>query len=222
MDETDISKVVARLRDPLGELLGHQNAIMRQENTGLDLDQDTQMFLRAADGDIEVYGELYRKYLPVVTDYLACFCSRHELLKDAASEVFLRIWQNRKSFCAASTFKTYLFGVASNVVREELKRLYRERTAENGLLEHHKGGSITAFISDSEMERAKVAQAIRRAICGLSRHQKQAIELVHLKSISVQKAAEQAGCSLEAFKGRLRRARMQLRAALSDTTQNCE
>jgi hypothetical protein len=112
-----MAKVMERGCEPIGELVRRRSATMRHENTALRLEEDSRLFFRAGDGDIAAFDKLYRKYLPAVPDYLALFCGRHKLLKDAALEIYLRIWQNRKPFRAAHVQDLSIWSLKEHRVR---------------------------------------------------------------------------------------------------------
>jgi len=72
------------------------------------------------------------KYFRIVTNYLASLNGHISSLEDCTQATFIRIWQNRDKFRGDSTFKTYLFGVARNVLSERKRQLAKENKARYG------------------------------------------------------------------------------------------
>jgi hypothetical protein len=87
----------------------------RRMNDGSEkpLDDDARLMLQSAFDSIPAFEKLYKKYLPIVIDYLASLNGHQEPLDDLASEVFIRLWRKRQRFRGASTFNTYLFAVTT-------------------------------------------------------------------------------------------------------------
>lgn len=80
----------------------------------------------AARGDRAAYGRLYREYFPVVTDYISKLDGQSNSPEDLAQEVFGRVWQSRTRYRLDSAVRTYLFGVAKNVLPENQHRTCRQ------------------------------------------------------------------------------------------------
>jgi RNA polymerase sigma-70 factor (ECF subfamily) len=180
------------------------------------LDDDTRLMLQSASDSIPAFEKLYKKYLPIVIGYLASLNGYQEPLDDLASEVFIRVWQSRQLFRGASTFKTYLFGVAKNVLSEHRKRSIKEVICHKQLSEGYRSGSGALSDLISRDDREDLAEAIKQAISKLSTHQRQAVRLFHIEEMTLKEATEHANCSVHAFEGRLRRARIQLSQFLAD------
>jgi RNA polymerase sigma-70 factor (ECF subfamily) len=185
-------------------------------------DDDTWLMLQSAAGSISAFEKLYRKYLPIAISYLTSLNGYEESLDDLASEVFIRVWRSRQLFRGVSTFKTYLFGVARNVLSEHRKGSIKEGICRRQLSERHRRSSTASSDMTSGDDREKLAKTIKQAISKLSANQRQAIRLFHIEAMTVKEAAEHAKCSVEAFAGRLRRARMQLGRFLANVQQDID
>jgi RNA polymerase sigma-70 factor (ECF subfamily) len=166
------------------------------------VDEDAVLLVRAGRGDRAAFDRLYHKYYRVVTSYLARRNGCHDMLEDLVQEVFTRLWQNRKQFRGRSTVKSYICGIARNVLSNHKKRLLlRNRLGHDGLFD--------AYANEFE-------DALERAVSRLTSKQRQAVRLCYFETLSSQGAmAKRAGCSIEAFRGRLRQAHQHLRRLLS-------
>lgn len=97
--------------------------------------------LMAARDDKTAYGKLYRKYFPVVTNYIMSRNGQCESPEDLAQEVFVRVWQNRARYRPDATVKTFLFGYAKNVLHEK-QSLDSKKTA----LDIRRSGSTSPLV----------------------------------------------------------------------------
>lgn len=165
--------------------------------------------LQAADGDDIAYGRLYKKYFPVVVSYLTSLGEYQISPEDLAQEVFTRIWQNRKLFRADSSTKTYIFGIAKNVLAERRRQVQHQIAAHN----HSKSVSNPSKF-EAVLDRRELADTIKLAKSMLSDKQREAMELVLLSGTSITEAAKFAGCSDSAFRRRLCDAKKRLQGLL--------
>lgn len=169
---------------------------------GIHLDEDTRLMLKVAGGDHVAYKELYRKYVPIVTDYIVNLDGQCDLPQNLAQEVFVRLWKNRAKYCPDSAAKTYLFGIARNVLSENQRCRYKQIK----LHDHVKATCNSLdlqFNSREAIDLQELNDAIESAKSKLSDKQRQALELIFYSDISITEAARLAGCSDSAFRHRL-------------------
>ena len=157
------------------------------------------------------YERLYKKYLPVVVDYFVSLNAHKALVKDLSQEVFTRLWQHRARYRPESSFKTYLFGCAKNVLSEKLKQSAKDKAISKRLfLQYHNTNSDSSGNPELKVFQEKSIKNARRAISKLPSNQKKAIELYYITEASISECAKRAKCSVQAFEGRLFRARQSL------------
>ena len=88
------------------------------QNLEIYFDEDTQLMIKAAEGDNNAYAVLYKKYLPIITRYAAKRNGHNRSSEDIAQEVLTRVYENRASYRPTAAFKTYLFTYAKNVIHK--------------------------------------------------------------------------------------------------------
>lgn len=173
-------------------------------------DEDSLTLLEVANGNTLAFEKLYKKYYPIVIDYLVNLNGYQDSLKDIAQIVFLRIWEYKTRYRADSIAKTYILGIARNVLSEERKHWLKEA----GVIHEMPLGQKIEFpiCRPSQIDaNTEIAMSLMHLLSKLTVEQKQAIEFIHQKNMSLYSAAEEAGCSIEAFKSRLKRAHRKLR-----------
>lgn len=191
----------------------YENKIRMGDNSRIQLDEDTRLMLKVTRNDLSAFNNLYNKYFPVLVNYLGSLGERHILADDLAQEALIRLWQNRKKFRADSTVKTYLFGIARNVWLDEHRSLAKRAITQNRFLQHWLANFDISSESETEAYWTKLAELtkeVKQAIPKLTTNQQQAIRLFYTDGMTLQEAAKVAGCSMEAFESRLRRARRRL------------
>ena len=175
-------------------------------------DHESQLMLKAADDNRKAFEHLYNKYYPILRQFLVKRNSHNLLLEDIVQKVFTRIWEQRKNFRAESSFQTYLFSVAKNMLSEE-KKYFLKTNMELLRLD---------LITTNELADDKtnahylsMTRLLYEAVDNLPTKSAQAIKLHYFKNLSTSDAARIAGCSSETFQKRLYRAKNQLRDVLS-------
>jgi len=179
-----------------------------KKKTSKPCDEDIDLMRRASWGDLTAFEALYRKYCHALSSYLAALDGHHSSLDDLIQEVFVRAWHSRQRFRGRSTFKTYLFGIARNVLHEEHRRLCKDRVRRQKFIEHSIQSTDTRASDD--LCRDELVLAVQEALKRLTFKQRKAIQLFHIEGKSLREAAVLAGCTIEAFQKRLLHGRRRL------------
>ena len=70
---------------------------------------DLLLWRRFIEGDEEAYACIYRQYVDSLYAYASCFISDKCLVEDCIQDLFIKIYQNRKSLKETDNIKLYLF-----------------------------------------------------------------------------------------------------------------
>ena len=89
---------------------------------GIYFDEDTQLMIKAAEGDNNAYAVLCKKYLPIITAYAASINGSVNSPEDIAQEVFKRLLPKISDYRPNSSAKTYLFKFTRNIIREHQRK----------------------------------------------------------------------------------------------------
>ena len=184
-------------------------------------EQDSLDMTRLAAGHSTALDDLMARHAERLFHYLARALQNEEDAADLAQEAFVRVYQNRKKFDADKKFSTWLYTIASNLVRDRYR--WRKRHPQISLdTENEATGSNPRELlpdqnpSPSEtvlaMERAA---AVRRAVAALPEQLRVPLILAQYEEKSHAEIGEILRCSAKAVEVRIYRARQQLRASLS-------
>ena len=167
---------------------------------------------RLAAGHDAALNDLMERHASKLLNYLVRCLQNEEDAADLAQGTFVRIYQNRAKFDTNQKFSTWLYTIATNLVKDR----YRYRTrhpqvsldAENEVTGHCLWPSETA-VAD---ERAEI---VRRAVAALPDELRTPLILAEYEEKRQTEIAQILGCSIKAVEIRIYRARNQLRLALS-------
>jgi RNA polymerase sigma-70 factor (ECF subfamily) len=170
---------------------------------------------RAAGSDPAAFGELYERHVRAVF----AFCVRQTgdvtLADDLTSVVFLEAWKRRRSIeMTAASALPWLLGIANNVARNSRRSLRRHRAA---LARMPRSESFSSGEDDAidRLDAQRLLAVALRAIDGLSRDQRDVVNLVLWSGLSYEDAARALGVPVGTVRSRLARARTNLGESLT-------
>lgn len=67
-------------------------------------------------GDNKAFAFIYKKYSPALYEYGMRMLQHEDSVKDAIHDLFVKLWQNRKSFSATNNIKYYLIAAFRNTI----------------------------------------------------------------------------------------------------------
>ena len=171
-------------------------------------DEDQQVVQRVRAGDTEAYALLVRKHQARIRGYCIWTLGNAAEADDAAQEVFIKAYRGLGSFRGSSGFSTWLYRIAVNHCRDGLRKRARERTESWEALREREGEAAEQRISQDSP--AGQRRQLQEALDRLPEQYRAILILREAEGMSYQELAEFLGCSLDAVKARLRRARSEL------------
>jgi RNA polymerase sigma-70 factor (ECF subfamily) len=170
---------------------------------------------QAQDGD----RDAYRRLLVAVTPYVRAVAARvlrdPQEAEDAVQDVLLTLHAVRQTYDPARPFRPWLGGLMRHRLVDRQRGRQRRAAREVALTEAHE----TFADAGSNSEPAGLdSRALHAALQGLPVGQRQAIELMKLREMSLQEAAAVSGMSVAALKVATHRGLKALRQLLGGRT----
>ena len=168
---------------------------------------------RAQDGD----QAAYRHLLYEVSGYVRSLVSRSLRnpadLEETVQEILLTVHAVRHTYDPSRPFGPWLVAIAHRRIVDRLRRHGRLSRRETPLKPEHE---TFAGVETNLSETAGDERALREAIARLPESQRQAINLLKLKEMSLKEAAAASGISIAALKVATHRAVKSLRKILGE------
>ncbi|MDA8252283.1 MAG: sigma-70 family RNA polymerase sigma factor, partial [Rhodospirillales bacterium] len=163
-------------------------------------------------GDRDAYHRLLRGVLPWLRGFARQALRDATEAEDAVQDTLLTLHAMRHAYDPRRPFRPWLAGIARHRIadrrRGRARRLAREMALDPA------DETFAAATPNEGVEMGDVP-AMHRALAGLSAGQRQAIELLKLKEMSLQEAAAVSGMTVGALKVATHRGLMRLRALLA-------
>jgi len=191
---------------------------MRDAISGAD-DPDAQLMLLVAQGNVSAFRTLVDKYQGPLTNFLNHMLLDRAEAEDAAQDVFLNVYRAASRYRADARFATWLYRIATNTALNSLKARRRKPTVSLDALVEQQGGdgwaSSSSDRADVGLQRAELSRAIQRALGQLPERQRIAVVLHRFEGLSYREISDVLSTSVDAVDGMLRRAKTELRQALT-------
>ena len=168
---------------------------------------------RARSGDREAFDQLMAAHERSVLRTAHALLGNREDARDAAQEVFLRVFRHFHRFDPQREFGPWLYRVAVNVCRDVHRRRARMPAAPLDDLDP----AVLARPADQEKhaDAADRLRAIRDALRLLSAREREVVVLRDVEGLSTAEVARTLGCMEITVRSHLSRGRLKLQAALS-------
>jgi RNA polymerase sigma-70 factor (ECF subfamily) len=184
-------------------------------------EQDAEDMARLAGGHDAALNDLMDRHTERLFHFLVRSLQNETDAADLAQETFVKIFQSRVKFDPQQKFSTWLFTIASNLVRDRYRWRSRYQQvsldAENDQTESSLKDTLTAVepLPDQRMQTEERADEVRKAVAALPVELKQPLILAVYQDLPQAEIATILKCSVKAVETRIYRARQQLRAALA-------
>jgi len=161
---------------------------------------------RVLAGDAAAFAGIVRRWQTPLVNMAWRYCRDRGRAEELAQEAFIRAWRGLAQWRCESSFSTWLFALAANVYRSELKRF----PAVNLPLEAAPEPSGPALQHHALAEKSS-QEAVRRAVLALPLRYREPVILFYFHEMDVAAAARTMRLPEGTLKARLSRARALLR-----------
>ncbi len=175
---------------------------------------------RVAADDEKAFTELVRRFQGRVTNLVSRVLNDRECADDLAQEVFLRVYVHRRNYRHGSKFSTWLFTIAANLAKNEIRRRVRRRNwfSLDALGDMLKDSAIQladpAEGQETTLEREQLQAAIGRSIATVPEKYRLALVLRDIEGLPYEEIAQVLGIPGGTVRSRINRARSMLKRKL--------
>jgi RNA polymerase sigma-70 factor (ECF subfamily) len=174
-------------------------------------DDDRVDVERVLTGDISAFERIVHRWQGPLVNLAYRFCRDRPRAEEMAQEAFLRAWRALATWRRDAAFSTWLFALATNLYRTELRRIPVGTVPLNNA-----GAGQLRDVRDEHcaLETDDRNRAVQRAVLALPAKYREALILFYFHDMNVRDAALSLGLPEGTVKARLSRAREILRGKL--------
>ena len=165
--------------------------------------EDGRLTERHLAGDPQAFGALVDRYQVRLLNFINRAIDDRARAEDLVQDVFVRVFRHLPRFDRTKKFSTWIYTIASNLTKNELRSRSRNPLVLTPILEFED----TAARPDDLLRRRHLAENVARCVRMLPEALRDVFVLRELEGKTYQDIAEITGCNLGTVKSRLSRAR---------------
>lgn len=166
---------------------------------------------------LEAYEILVRRYKDPLMNFVYRFTGDRDVSSDIVQDTMIKFYMNKDSYRSFAKFSTWIYTIAGNLAKNELKRRKRRKifslendddersiqVADKNIIEPDKA-------ADSQIK----GEIIQKALLKVKDVYRDVVVLRDVQELSYEEIAEITGLSLGTVKSRINRGRLQLQKLL--------
>ena len=160
-------------------------------------------------GDVSAFEGIVQRWQGPLINLAYRFCHDRGRAEEMAQEAFLRAYRALAQWRKDALFSTWLFALATNLYRSELRRIPSRNVPLQDVAEPADSRASDGGLEDRDRDRA-----VRRAVLALPAKYREALTLFYFHEMDVPAAARSLGLPEGTVKARLFRGRELLRGKL--------
>lgn len=184
--------------------------------------QDEELIRQFQNGDEQAFDELVRRYQGQVHNTCYRFLNDVQDSRDAAQDIFIKVYAASRQFRPEAKFSTWLYRVMINHCLNVLRSRKRRQWLSTFTSRENRGNLDHLSVADaggnpaSDLEKAERTRAVRKAINSLNSEQKTTVILHRYQGLSYQEIADIMQTSVASVESRLHRAKLALGRMLAE------
>ena len=181
---------------------------------------DEDLMAEAAEGSERAFTELVGRYRSRVLNLVSRLLNDRESSDDISQEVFVRVYLHRKNYRRGAKFSTWLFTIAANLAKNEIRRRKRRRnwSSLDELQEQLHDSSLQLMDPkgnrEAEVDSAQIQGIVGEAITTLPERYRLALVLRDVEGLAYEEIAQVLGIPGGTVRSRINRARLMLKKKL--------
>ncbi len=173
-------------------------------------DIDLTLMGASQNGDMVSFNDMVDRYKDRLMNVIGRMLSSTEEAEDVVQETFVRVYQHRQSFNFQHCFSTWIYTIALNLARNELRKRKKFKFLEISEMQ----GNEKEFAIEMKLP-TRLPEILKAAIAELPEKYKTAFVLRDIQEFPYEEVATILSVPLGTVKSRVNRARMMLRDKLS-------
>lgn len=190
-----------------------------QSHEQLD-ESDRADMARLAAGHDAALNDLMERHAPKLFNYLVRSLQNEEDAADAAQETFVRVFQNRTRYDTIQRFSTWLYAIATNLVKDRYRHRTRHPQVSLDAENEATGKDFRESLTEQQpspgetLQSEERAEMVRKAVMELPEELRTPLILCEYEELSHAEIGAILNCTPKAVETRIYRARKQLRISL--------
>ncbi|SVD28862.1 uncharacterized protein METZ01_LOCUS381716 [marine metagenome] len=184
---------------------------------------DEVLIKKFQDGDISAYNQIVYRYKDRLLNFIYRFLNDLDRSEDLVQDTLLKLYTHKDSYREIAKFSTWLYTIAANLARTELRKLKRRKTFSVTELSYEDRefiiSSTDADPSDEHLSK-NFEKNVHQALLELPDDFKTIIILRDIQELSYDEISKIVELPLGTVKSRINRGRIKLQQLLKKKGEN--
>jgi RNA polymerase sigma-70 factor (ECF subfamily) len=189
---------------------------MREDEKG-SRPSDEDLIESFQNGDLYAFDLIVKRYKNQLLNFVYRFLGNAEEAEDLVQETFLRVYRNRKAYQKVAKFSTWIYTIAGNLAKTELRKRKRRKffsISDLGYNEKDYDISDEAYNPEKDVDGRMKEEIIHKEIDALSPKFREVILLRDVQQLSYEEISQIVNIPLGTVKSRVNRGRLKLQEKL--------
>ena len=188
-----------------------------QDQTKVNQPSDEDLIERFQRGDLYAFDLIVKRYKDQLLNFIYRFVGSQEEAEDIVQETFLRVYRKRKAYKRIAKFSTWIYTIAGNLARTELRRRKRRKlfsVTDMGYEDRDYEISDEVYNPESQVDGLIQEEIIQKEINNLSPKFREVIVLRDVQELSYEEISKIINVPIGTVKSRVNRGRLKLQNKL--------
>jgi len=176
---------------------------------------DEDLILRFQKGDRLAYTQLVNKYRDRIINFIFRFVGDMDSAQDLAQDTFFKLYEKKDSYKQVAKFSTWLYTIAGNLAKTELRKLNRRKTSTVSELSKNDFEFTIVDTEEKDDMDVKEAYFLQQSILNLEVEFRTIIILREIQELSYESISKILKLPLGTVKSRINRGKLKLRDLLN-------
>ena len=181
---------------------------------------DEQLILSFQGGDVNSFNEIVYRYKDRLLNFVNGYMHDINVSENLVQDTFMKVYTHGNSYKEIAKFSTWLYTIAGNLAKTELRKLKRRKTFTFSQLSRPDNEfnleRIQFNSENNENQEDETYIAIREAIPKLAEDYRNIIILRDIQELSYDEISNITKLALGTVKSRINRARLKLRDIIKE------
>jgi len=174
----------------------------------MNIKEESELLILLQKDDPIAFENLFRLHHKRVYAFAIYLLSSESQAEDIVQNVFMAVWNQRKTLQISTTFITYLFGIARHMVYDFIQRKIRQEAFVEFTLENNTDYS---FITEETVLFHELEEQLMKHVGELPERRREIFRLSRIDGLSYKEISEKLGISENTVDSQIRHALNYLR-----------
>ncbi len=184
---------------------------------------DERLIEKFQNGEVNAYNELVKRYKDRLLNFIYRFLNDIDRSEDLVQDTLIKLYTHKNSYKEVAKFSTWLYTIAANLARTELRKIKRRKTFSVSELSNDDREYIISSDASDQSEdylTENFEKKIQNALVQLPDDFKTIIILRDIQELSYDEISKIVELPLGTVKSRINRGRLKLQKLLKNKGDN--